>query len=129
MESSLTDEELEAPLDAATEATISRALAEAKDPEPENVAESAHFDAHNGLLLIKLQSGKRLAIPKEDLQGLADATDADAALIDIDPLGLGLHWEKLDADHLVQDLREGYYGNRHWMAALEKRWKELRKAS
>jgi hypothetical protein len=73
------------------------------------------------LLLVKLKSGQRLAIPREDLQGVADADPDKVSKIEIEMLGMALHWEDLDVDFRVDGLRQGLYGNERWMKQLEQR--------
>jgi hypothetical protein len=130
MERMLTDAELEAPLDEETEEQIRIALEEATDPEPKRVAVSASFDEGNDLIIVKLLSGQRLAIPREDLQGLAEAPVNGVREIEIVGPGIALHWERLNLDFLVDELRKGCYGNRRWMASLdERREQRFQKAS
>jgi hypothetical protein len=38
-------------------------------------------------------------------------------------LGKALRWEELDADFLVDGLRQGLYGNERWMKHLHERWR------
>jgi len=118
----MTDEELEAPLDAETEAMITAALERAKEAPDPVIALSAFFDMANRLLIVTLSTGQRLAIPQEDLQHLADVSPAEAAEVTIEMLGMGLHWENLDLDFSVEGLLEGRRGNAAWMAKLQKRW-------
>lgn len=118
----MTDEELEAPLDAETEAMIDEALERAKYATNPVIALSAQFDSANRLLIVLLSTGQRLAIPQEDLQHLAEVSPAEAAEVTIEMLGMGLHWEKLDLDFSVEGLLEGRRGNAAWMAKLHERW-------
>jgi len=118
----MTDEELEAPLDAETEAMITEALDRAKDAPQPVTAVSVCFDTKNRMLIVVLSTGQRLVIPQEDLQHLAEATLEDAAEVSIEMLGMGLHWEKLDLDFSVEGLMEGRRGNAAWMTKLQERW-------
>jgi len=118
----MTDEKLEAPLDAETEAIITQALERAKDAPDPITAVAASFDTENRLLIVVLSTGQRLAIPQEDLQHLADVSPAEAAEVTIEMLGMGLHWENLDLDFSVEGLLEGRRGNSAWMAKLQERW-------
>jgi len=118
----MTDEKLEAPLDAETEAMINQALERATDEPDPITAVAASFDTENRLLIVVLSTGQRLAIPQEDLQHLADVSPAEAAEVTIEMLGMGLHWENLDLDFSVEGLLEGRRGNSAWMAKLQERW-------
>jgi hypothetical protein len=119
----MTDEEWEAPLDAETEAQIDRAMANAQDPYDEEVAISAEYDRSHDLLIVRLKSGQRLAIPREDLQGLAGADPGLVSKVEIEMLGIALHWEELDVDFRVDGLRRGLYGSERWMKQLNERWR------
>ena len=77
----------------------------------------AAYDPASRTLLMTFANGTALTTPVDNVQGLADADDADLALIEIASLGLGLHWPRLDADVWVPDLLEGVTGTRAWLAA------------
>jgi len=112
-----------ARLSADIDEQIDRAIANARDPYDYEVAVSAEYDRIHELLLVKLKSGQRLAIPREDLQGLADADPDKVAKVEIEMLGMALHWEDLDVDFRVDGLRQGSYGNERWMKQLHERWR------
>jgi hypothetical protein len=110
-----------ARLSADIDEQIDRAIRNARDPYDYEVAVSAEYDRVHELLLVKLKSGQRLAIPREDLQGVADADPDKVSKIEIEMLGMALHWEDLDVDFRVDGLRQGLYGNERWMKQLEQR--------
>jgi hypothetical protein len=118
----MTDKELEAPLDAETQAMIGAALERAKQAPAPVTAVSVSFVEALRVLIVVLNNGKRLAIPQEDLQYLADASVEDASDVSIEMLGMGIHWEKLDLDFSVEGLIEGRRGNAKWMKQLHERW-------
>jgi hypothetical protein len=124
MDRVMTDEEWEAPLDEETERQITEALANARDPYDYEVAVSAEYDRSRELLLVKLKSGQWLAIPREDLQDLADEDPDKVSKVELEMLGMSLHWEELDVDFRVDGLRQGLYGNERWMKQLEQRRRE-----
>ncbi len=103
------------------EAQIDEAMRHASDPADEEVAVAARYDRGTDLLIVELKSGQRIAIPREDLQGLAGAEADDVAEIEIVGLGTGLHWERLDADLHVAGLTKGIYGSKKWMEGLAQR--------
>jgi hypothetical protein len=110
-----------AKLAADIEEQIDRAIAEARDLLPSEVAVEARFDPATNMLIFVLGNGRRFAIPREDMQHLADASDEDVAQVEIEMLGTALHWEKLDVDFSIKGLMEGRTGNQHWMRYLEQR--------
>jgi hypothetical protein len=121
MEQTMTDEELEAPLDDEMEAQITEALANARDWYDYEVASSVRYLRPDDLLLIVLKNGRRVAIPVEEVQDLAGADRDAVAEVELVGSGSALHWEKLDVDFRVEGLADGIYGNRRWMARLHER--------
>jgi hypothetical protein len=79
---------------------------------------SARFDRRGARIVVALSNGLDLGVPIAFAQGLAGATAADLADIEISPTGLGLHWPRLDADMYLPALIEGVFGTRRWMAQL-----------
>jgi hypothetical protein len=112
------------------EGSIDWAIANARDPEDEEVAVAASFDVANRILLIELKTGQRLAIPQEDLQDIYRARPEDLAEVEIIPTGTALHFEKAMEGIHVDAVRRGIYGSEKWMAGLAQRRRErLVKAS
>jgi len=112
------------------ESDIDWAIANARDPDDEEIAVAASFDVTNRLLLIELKTGQRLAIPQEDLQDIYRADPV--ALADVEILGPGtaLHFEKAMEGIHVDAVRRGIYGSERWMEGLTQRRRErLVKAS
>lgn len=81
-----------------------------------SVATHAEYDAVRNRLLISLSSGLELGIAPDLVEGLASATPAALAQIEISPSGLGLYFPELDADLYVPALLEGLLGSQKWMA-------------
>jgi hypothetical protein len=107
---------------ATTEEQLDAILERAKlDPEPDSpIALSAEYDARLDLILLHLEGGRRLVIPREDLQGLNKATHEQVAQIEIFG-GLDIAWPQLDVDHYLPALMEGIYGSDKWMDSLKHR--------
>ena len=80
-------------------------------------AVSARYDRRSARVVVELNTGVQVAFPPRLAEGLADASPADLADIEITPTGLGLHWPKLDADLHVPSLLQGVLGSKRWMAA------------
>lgn len=77
---------------------------------------SARYDRRRSRVIIGLDNGLELAFPPRLAQGLEHATPAELALIEISPLGDGLHWPALDADLYLPALLQGVFGSKTWMA-------------
>jgi len=95
---------------------IDRALARGRRravSEPQ--AERAHYERRTGRVVVDLTNGCSFVFPARSLQGLAQATDAELAEIEILGAGHGLHWPALDADFTAPGLLMGVFGTRAWM--------------
>jgi Protein of unknown function (DUF2442) len=80
-------------------------------------AESAHYDAGRNRIVIRLTTGIEIGFAPKHAQGLQDASAEDLELIEVEELGLGIHFPRLDADLYVPALLEGMLGSKGWMAA------------
>lgn len=89
-------------------------LAERTEPRAGKVQYSRARDA----FVITLRNGVVLHIPRRLLQGVSDATPAQAARFIILGKGFGLHWPDLDADLTIPGLAAGIFGTKAWMSEL-----------
>ena len=103
---SITDEEIEA------------ALEEAKEFADEPRAVSAEYVSATAAVMIHLSTGGRLIIPREDLQGLENATPRQLAEIQLWGGLISLSWPQLDVDHYLPHLLEHRYGSDACMEKL-----------
>jgi hypothetical protein len=91
------------------------------DPEPdEPCAIFAEYLRSLDLILLKIDDGSRLVIPREQLQGLEDATPEQLAHIEIFG-GNDIAWPDLDVDHYLPHLLQGKYASERWKKAREQR--------
>ena len=105
---------------ATTDAEIDRAIELAKGLQNEPRVTAVEYRPGPGLdlLVLKLNDGHRLLVPREDLQGLQSATKEQIARVEILGNGTGLHWPALDLDHYVPSLLRHVYGTKRWMAEI-----------
>lgn len=101
---------------AITERELRRAEARMEIQRQASHAVSARYDRRSSRIIIALNTGVQIAFPADLAEGLADASAADLAQIEISPAGLGLHWPRLDADLYVPSLLQGMLGSKSWMA-------------
>ena len=80
-------------------------------------AAAARYDRRTGRVMVDLTNGCSFVFPARALQGLAKASDAALADIEILGAGHGLQWRALDADFTVPGLLMGLFGTRAWMAS------------
>ena len=110
------------PNDLTTDEEIAAALEAAKEFDGEPVAVSAEYlGGKADVVVIRLSTGGRLTIPREDLQGLENATEGQLAEIQLWGGGLSLSWPQLDVDHYLPYLLERRYGSTRWMEWLQRR--------
>jgi len=81
-------------------------------------AKRARYDSQQKLIVIELTNGAFFGFPAKLAQGLRGATPEELSLVEVSPSGLGLHWEKLDADLSVPALLQGMFGTKSWMRQL-----------
>ena len=84
-------------------------------------AVQARYEPANGRVIVELANGCAFAFPARALQGLAEASDAELAGVEVTGGGHGLCWESLDADFTVPGLLMGLFGTRAWMAREQAR--------
>ena len=101
-----------------TDAEIDAALERSKVHDRDPVAQSVEHIPNLNLLIVRLTNGRRLALPVEDVQGLASATHEQLESYELLGGGTGISFPALDVDLYVPALIEGVYGNRRWMAQL-----------
>ena len=65
---------------------------------------SARYDRAARRIMVELSNGFVLGFPTSAIAGLADATTADLAAVEVSPGGIVLHWEALDVDVSVPGL-------------------------
>lgn len=80
-------------------------------------AESAHYDAGRGRVIVRLTTGVEIGFAPQDAEGLQHAKRDELAVIEVDAFGLGIHFPRLDADFYVPALLEGVLGSKGWMTA------------
>jgi hypothetical protein len=105
---------------ATTEAEIDEALERAKELDGQPRVESAEYNCEIDVMVLHLTTGRRLVIPREELQGLERASAAELAEIEVFA-GLSVAWPLVDVDHYLPHLLAGRYGNDRWMEALGRR--------
>ncbi len=88
----------------------------ARNSEPR--ATSATYDARSQNVVIGLSNGVTISVPVDLVEGLAGATAAERAEVEIQGSGYGLHWPRLEIDVSVLGLFAGVFGTRAHMARL-----------
>ena len=101
-----------------TDAEIDAALERSRHLPELPTAVAAEYDSRLDLILLRIDDGRRLVVPREQMQGLQNATQAQLSDIQIFG-GTDIAWPQLDVDHYLPALLEGRYGSEKWMQSLE----------
>jgi hypothetical protein len=73
--------------------------------------------AGRGRVIVRLTTSVEIGVAPRDVEGLAGAPREALAEIEVEAMGLGIHFPRLDADLYVPALLEGVLGSKAWMAA------------
>ncbi len=111
------------PNDLTTDEEIDAAIERARlEPEGPRIVEAKyHPERGLDLFVLTISDGRRLVLPREELQFVADATPEQAADFTIGPHGYHIWWPKLDEGFRAEGLLEGRRGNKKWMERLRQR--------
>lgn len=102
-----------------TDQDIDAALEQAKSQPECPRAISAEYNAGLDVIVIRIDNGHRLLIPREEMEGLENATEAQLSQIDIYS-GADIDWPQLGVNHYFPHLMEGRYASAKWKAARQK---------
>lgn len=84
----------------------------------EPLAESVRYDPAADAIVIAMNNGATLTVPRRLMQGLTEATPAQLRRGAVAASGTALEWRDVDADFLVVGLLSGVFGGKRWMAEL-----------
>jgi hypothetical protein len=102
-----------------TDEEIEAALEEARNAPEEPLIVEAAYRGEPGLefLMLRLSDGRRLLIPREELDELKNATPEQASELFIVPSGTGVWWPQLDDGIYLPNLLEERSGTGRGVAA------------
>ncbi len=110
-----------ADLDGKIDAQIEAWQAKYGDGPEEPHAEFMEFDLTQRLMILRMSNGRRVVIPLEDLQGLAEASAEQLVKWEMVGVGYGMEWPELGVSFSIGSLLRGSYGNQLWMRQLQAR--------
>ncbi|TAM59059.1 DUF2442 domain-containing protein [bacterium] len=84
----------------------------------EPLAKSVRYDRANDTIVIEMNNGAALVIPRGLLQGLREASPAQLERGRVVVQRTALSWPDLDADFTLGGLLGGIYGGKRWMSEL-----------
>lgn len=82
------------------------------------IAKEVRYLPSIDVLEVKLSNNTRIVLPREQLQGLQNATRKQVANVELLGRGTGLHWPDLEVDLWVEGLVNGVYGTKQWMSQI-----------
>ena len=80
----------------AAEALAARIRSEARLAGPR--AETALYDVGRNRIFVRLTTGAEIGFARQHIQGLQDASAEDLKVIEVEELGLGIRFPRLDTD-------------------------------
>jgi hypothetical protein len=89
------------------------------------VVRASYSDGTDSIILL-LENGVTLSVPRRLLQGLTEAEPNALNNIELLGRGTGLYWPEMDVAHLVSGLLAGVYGSARWMKHLQLETEESR---
>ena len=92
-------------------------------------AMNARFDRTDRRLHVSLMNGGQFSVPVSYVPQLRRATDDQIAAVQVDAIGLGLHWEALDADVSVVALAQALLGRKSLLSAAGTQGGSVRSAA
>jgi hypothetical protein len=84
----------------------------------EPLAISVRYIAARNSVVIEMNNGASLIIPRQLLQGLGDASLPELRNACVSGRGTYISWPDLDADFTIMSLLHGVYGGKKWMSEL-----------
>ena len=98
-------------IDLTTEEDLDAIAAEAGEHPSPPRALSAQYNRDFDMVIVKVDNGRRLLIPREDLKGLESASAAQLAKVEV-RWGADIGWWDLDVHHHIDNLLERYPAER-----------------
>ncbi len=102
-----------------TDEEIDTALEQAKLQPERPRAISAEYNAGLDVIVIRIDNGHSLVIPREEIQGLENANEEQLSKIDI-YAGADIDWPLLGVNHYFPHLMEGKYASEKWKNSRQK---------
>jgi hypothetical protein len=75
------------------------------------VATAARYDAASGRIIVDLRNGVTFGFPPGLLPALRSADAETLAGVTVDPMGVGLRWDNLDADYDLAGILQATVGS------------------
>jgi predicted TPR repeat methyltransferase len=102
-----------------TDAEIDASIEDARRFEKydQRAVDACYSDSVDSIVL-HLENGVKLSVPRRLLQGLTEAEPGALNNIELLGRGTGLYWPALDVAHRVSGLLAGVYGSAKWMERL-----------
>ena len=87
----------------------------------EPLATSVRYIPTRNSIIVEMNNGASLVVPRRLLQGLKGALPSQLRNGRVSDRGTSLSWPDLDVDFTIMSLLHGVYGGRTWMSELARR--------
>jgi hypothetical protein len=84
----------------------------------EPLAVSVRYISTRDSVVVEMNNGASLVVPRRLLQGLENAPSSQLRHACVSGQGTSLSWPDLDADFTIMSLLHGVYGGKKWMSEL-----------
>jgi hypothetical protein len=84
----------------------------------EPLATAVRYMPSRDTVVVEMNNGAALVIPRHLLQGLANGSPAQLRIACVAARGTAVSWPELDADFTIVSLLHGIYGGKRWMSEL-----------
>jgi|SRR5579862_1280931 len=92
----------------------------------EPLAASVRYVPSRNSVVVEMNNGAALIIPRRLLQGLNDASPSQLRNACVSGRGTSVSWPDLDADFTIVSLLHGVYGGKQWMSELARHAGEVK---
>jgi len=100
---------------------IDQILAKLQKLPPAPTIANVEYLRERDLFLIHISDGRRIAIPREDIWAVHNATPEQAANFVSRPPHVDIWWPDVDEGLYIDGIIEGRYGNDAWMDHVHRR--------
>ena len=84
----------------------------------EPLATSVRYAPTRDNIIVEMNNGASLIVPRQLLQGLDDASASTLRNVRVSGRGPSVSWPDLDADFTIMSMLHGVYGGKKWMSEL-----------
>jgi hypothetical protein len=92
----------------------------------EPLATSVRYIPSRNSVVVEMNNGAALVVPRQLLQGLGEASPSQLRNACVSGRGTSVSWPDLDVDFTIMSLLHGIYGGKKWMSELARHGGQVR---